>query len=413
MNKFVYNDYSYEIKRDNLKIFFHFSIEPNINFYPEITIRKVNKKRLLSIGKNFIDNLIFNLGLAEIPTYWKATCSPEIVIRAGYLDSYQIKWWQNLILKGMGQFFYENKISFLMPGFKIESSIKNHAYRGPLDRQKTLVAVGGGKDSVVTLETLKKKGKQINCFSLNPTPAAKKIIRIAGCKQPIIVERKIDKKLLELNRKGYLNGHTPFSAYLAFLSVLLGAIFDYKYLAFSNEKSADEGNLKYLGKTINHQWSKGSEFEKLFGQYSKKYLVKNIEYFSFLRHLYEIQIAKLFSKHPKYFYAFMSCNEAFKTGSGTKKPIKKWCGKCPKCLFVFACLYPFLKEKELIKIFGKNLFDDKKLIPVMEKLIGQRGFKPFECVGTIKESLTAFYLSLKRAKKEKKTLPFLLAHLNY
>jgi len=271
------------------------------------------------------------------------------------------------------------------------------------------VPVGGGKDSTVTLEMLKKIKKDIRCFGLNPTNAALKIMRIAGCKNPIVVKRKIDPKLLELNQRGFLNGHTPFSAYLAFLSVLMGVLFDYKHIALSNEKSSNEGNVKYLGKTINHQWSKSFEFEQKFRDYSKKYLAQNVEYFSFLRPLYEIQIAKLFSKYPKYFNAFLSCNEAYKTVSGTKKPTEKWCGKCPKCLFVFTILYLFANKNKLIKIFDKNLFKDRSLLPIMQELVGERAFKPFECVGTKKESLAAFYLALSSfMQKGAEELPFLL-----
>jgi hypothetical protein len=260
------------------------------------------------------------------------------------------------------------------------------------------------------LELLRQAKKEIKCFSLNPTEAAKKIMKIVGCKEPIIVERKIDPKLLELNRKGFLNGHTPFSAYLAFLSVLCAVLFGQKFIAFSNERSSNEGNVKYLGKIINHQYSKSFDFEKRFREYSKKYLAKNVEYFSFLRPLYEIQIAKIFSKYPQYFNAFLSCNAAYQTNSGTKKPIKKWCGKCPKCLFVFVSLYPFVGKK-VIEIFGKNLFEDKKLLPLMLQLIGQRKFKPFECVGTKKESQIAFYLSWKKYRERfSVNLPFLLKY---
>jgi hypothetical protein len=125
--------------------------------------------------------------------------------------------------------------------------------------------------------------------------------------------------------------------------------------------------------------------------------------------LYEIQIAKMFSKYTKYFPIFLSCNEAYKTDSGRKKPSKKWCGKCSKCLFAFVILYPFIKENELIDIFGKNLFKEKRLLPIMEELIGEKRFKPFECVGTIKESLVAFYLSWQKPKKAG-DLPFLLSY---
>jgi hypothetical protein len=234
-------------------------------------------------------------------------------------------------------------------------------------------------------------------------------MEMAACKNPIIVKREIDKALLKMNRQGFLNGHTPFSAYLAFLTFLLAAAFDCRYIALSNERSSNEGNVKYLGKEINHQWSKSFQFEQLFRNYSKKYLGKGIEYFSFLRPLYEIQIAKLFSGYSKYFPIFLSCNEAFKTDSGRKKTLKKWCGECSKCLFAFAVLYPFLKESELIDIFGKNLFKQRNLLPVMKELIGEKSFKPFECVGTIKETLVAFYLSLKKAEEAGEP-PFILSY---
>ena len=408
--KFVYKKYSYRIFQNNLEIFFDFEIEPNIYFKPKLIIKNINKKQLNKIGEKALNNLVFHLGLMEIPSYWKAACSSVIEIKAGCLNKTQIKWWQNLIMDGMGQFFYENKINFRKPNFLTLKSISNNSVMAQKLQLKDryLVPIGGGKDSIVTFELLKKQKKELSFFSVNPTNAAKNVMKITGCKKSIIARRKIDKKLLELNRKGFLNGHTPFSAYLAFLTVLIAGIFNYKYIAFSNERSSNEGNVKYLGKVVNHQWSKSFNFEKRFRDYSKKYLIKNVEYFSFLRPLYEIQIAKLFSKYPKYFSAFLSCNEAYKTASGTRKPIKNWCGNCSKCLFVFAILYPFMQEKKLIQIFGKNLFNEKKLLLIMQELIGERNFKPFECVGTEKESLNAFYLSWKKTKTEKSKLPLLL-----
>jgi len=432
--KFIYEKYSYKISGNNLEIFFNFKVEPDIYFRSKIVIENIDKSRIKRVGDSALNNLIFHLGLMEIPSYWKATCSPEIIIKAGPLNKEQIKWWKDLIINGMGQFFYENKIDFRKPNFITINSTETTSLPrfglGRLNRNRILVPVGGGKDSVVTLEILKKAKKELSSFFLNPTEAAIKIMKIAGYKNQIIIKRKIDKKLLELNRQGFLNGHTPFSAYLAFLSILVATIFNYKYITFSNERSSNEGNVKYLGKIINHQWSKSFDFEKKFRNYSKKYLAKAvkedkssfppslllrgssvIEYFSFLRPLYEIQIAKLFSKYPKYFSAFLSCNEAYKTASGTKKPTKKWCCNCSKCLFVWACLYPFVVKKELVKIFGENLFDKKKLLPTMQELIGGRKFKPFECIGTKKESLVAFYLSWKKGRSDlPKETSFLLKY---
>jgi len=391
--RFVYEKYSFNNSGKDLRISFYFKIEPDIYFRPEVVIKNCPK-----FNRSEIDNLVFHLGLIEMISYWKATCSKVIEIRAGYLSKEQILWWQGLIQKGLGQFFYENKMPFQKPKFLVQGSFAKPILAGK--GKGGLVPIGGGKDSAVALELFKRTGGSINCICLNPTSAAERIMKTGKCKDSIIGTRKIDERLLELNRKGFLNGHTPISAYFAFFTTLAAVLFGRKYIALANERSSNEGNVKYLGRTINHQWSKSFEFENKFRKYSKKYLVKNVEYFSLLRPLYEIQIAKLFSKYPKYFPVFLSCNEAYKTASGTKKPTKKWCGRCSKCLFTFIVLYPFIKEKELLKIFKKNLFEDKNLLPIMQELIGERGTKPFECVGTQKESLVAFYLSWKKSKSK-------------
>ena len=415
--RFVYKNYSWKITGKDLELSFGFEIvlrqaqdnpeqsrrvEPNLKFKPTVIIRNIDEKQIKRAGEGVVNNLVFNLGLIELLSYWKAICSPEIAVEAGSLNREQMSWWKDLINNGMAQFFYENKINFRRPNFlhiiSGKTETKPEAHKGKL-KNHILVPLGGGKDSIVALEVLKKIKKEITCFSLNPTDATKQIINVSGCKNTIIAERIIDKKLIGLNQKGFLNGHTPFSAYLAFLTSLLAVIFDMKHIAFSNERSSNEGNVKYLGKIVNHQYSKSFDFEQKFRKYSKKYLAKNLEYFSFLRPLYEIQIAKLFSQYPKYFDAFLSCNTAFKTDSGTKKPSRRWCAKCPKCLFVFMILHPFIKKDKLIKIFGKNLFETKELLALMLELIGERKFKPFECVGTKEESLVALYLGWKKESR--------------
>ena len=411
--KFIFRSFDWKINPKGLEIFFNFEIFPDIKFRPKVLIEKITKKEIERVGEGPLNNFVFHLGLIETLSYWKATCSPEIEILAGNLKKEQIKWWKNLILKGMGQFFFENKIDFRGKFVQIKTkkekdSVLFSLFEKNLDDSRVLVPIGGGKDSIVTLEYLKKLKKNLVLFCLNPEFHQKKILKISGAKESVFVKRKIDKKLFKLNQQGFLNGHTPFTAYLSFLSALVAVLKNCKFIAFSNEKSSNEGNVKYLGRIINHQYSKSKDFEKRFREYSKKYLAKDLEYFSLLRNFYEIEISAIFSQFPQYFGAFLSCNVAFQTRSGTKKPIKKWCGKCPKCLFVFASLYPFVGEK-VIEIFKKNLFEEKSLLPTMLQLIGEKKFKPFECVGTKKESQLAFYLSTANYKKTgAKKLPFLL-----
>jgi len=408
---FFYRGYTYKRFGRDLHISFEFIVPastrtlagrggpPDISFHPKVVIKNVSQKLLNLVEQPELDNLVFHLGLVEMISYWKVTASPKIVIEAGYLNKEQIAWFKDLIFQGMGEYFFENKIIFTRKNFLTITSVDSKLSRAKFSnlarlslKEQTLVPVGGGKDAVVTLELLSKAKIPLCPFLLNPKKEQISILNLAKTPKPIVIERTIDPNLLELNRKGYLNGHTPFSAYLAFLTILCATLFHYKYIALSNERSSNEGNVKYLGKVINHQYSKTYEFEKKFRQYSKEYLAKEVEYFSFLRPLYELQIAKLFSRYPKYFSAFLSCNEARKTKSGSKKPTGKWCGKCAKCLFVFLILYPFLGKKQTTEIFHKDLLKDKKLKPLLDELTGKKRFKPFECVGTAAETRVTLML---------------------
>jgi UDP-N-acetyl-alpha-D-muramoyl-L-alanyl-L-glutamate epimerase len=427
--KFVYENFGYKISNNDLQIVFSFSIKPSavatlrarpdIKFSPKITIKNIDKKRISKIGKNALDNFIFHAGLMEIPSYWKATCSPKIEIKTGYLNKEQIDWWKKLFVNGLGQFYYENKIDFTKPDLVkiIPSSVKKFKpFSGEL-KDAYLVPFAGGRDSIVTLEKLKEKHslEKISLFTVNPIKKIQDAARVSKIKKQIIVKREIDKKLLELNKDGYLNGHTPFTSLLSFLSVFCAVIFDYKNIAFSNEKSSNEGNVRYLGKIINHQWAKTSKFEKEFAYYCKKFLAKEINYYSFIRKYGELEISEMLSKYKQYFPVFSSCNAGMRINSaGQLQSKKRWCGNCPKCLFVYLSLYPYLSATERIEIFGKDFFESSinasGRLQIIKAFLGEKNaVKPFECVGTKKESIEAIKLSVKKAKKEGK-IPFILKH---
>ncbi|MCJ7786946.1 hypothetical protein MUP06_01905, partial [Patescibacteria group bacterium] len=177
-SQFTYESFSSKIFNNDLEISFKFVIEPGITFNPKITIKNIDKKNMGLIGNRVLNNLIFHLGLIELLSYWKTTCSPEIIIKAGFLNSEQLSFWKDLIIKGMGQFFYENRINFKKPAFlDITCPKSNQLSRFDLDRfngklkNRYLVPVGGGKDSIVTLEILKKAKKELNSFLVNPTKA--------------------------------------------------------------------------------------------------------------------------------------------------------------------------------------------------------------------------------------------------
>jgi len=400
--EFIYESFDWKFAAGDLAAVFCFRLG-GIEFHPSVIIRGVHRAQIDRLGEAALSNLIFNMGLAEIPSYWKAACSQKIIINAGYLDREQIIFWQELIFN-MGQFFYENKIPFIKPFFEI---IPPRPGKAPVIAKRFsnqyLVPLGGGKDSLVTLEALREGKNTAVTFTFNANAALKRVAKEAGAGN-IFVERKIDKRLIELNALGYLNGHTPFSSVLAVLGVGLAAIFDCRYVAISQERSSNEGNVEYLGKEVNHQYSKTFEFENKFRKYSKAYLARNIDYFSFLRPLYEIQISKIFCRYPKYFDSFLSCNKPFTIAARESSPDAMWCGRCSKCLSVYSMIYPFAGKQTAVKIFGGDLFNNEGLLPTMRELLGQAESKPMECVGTFEEMRAAFYFSLQACAGEKPVL---------
>ncbi len=416
---FVYEKFDWKEQNGSLVMNFFYSISPDLTFTHKVTVPSFD---LPSSASTYLDNLVFHLGLIEMFSYWKLTASAQITIKAGFLDEKQTAWWKKLLIKGMGEFFYKNNIDPKKVSEEIRFSFSDGA-DGGVPRQRAayifgrtragrkaaaesekgkeyLLLFGGGKDSLVAYEILKKAGKTIVPLWINPLPNKAEILKSTGLKEFIEVKRQLDPLLLTLNKKDFLNGHVPFSASLAFISLIVAALFKTKYITVANEKSADEENIEYLGSKINHQYSKSFEFESDFNEYIQQYLAPDILYFSLLRPLYELQIAQAFSKFPKYLQAFKSCNLYPKLGY--------WCGHCPKCLSVYLLLSPFLGIEKTTAIFGKNLFEDKSLLPLFKQLTGDRQPKPFECVATYAETKVAAYLCSKALLEKGRPLPYLL-----
>jgi UDP-N-acetyl-alpha-D-muramoyl-L-alanyl-L-glutamate epimerase len=401
--RFVFESLSYNLEANNLEVEFLFHLEPDLTFKPRLTFHAIDLGRYQSLDKKLIHQWLLRIGMVELLSYWKAACSPEIVIKAGFLKAEELNFWQNLLQQGMSEFFFVNHIDGWEEGFvRLSVDAEQEPYTLDTEQKadKVLVPMGGGKDSVVTVETVKKLNLPLSLFSVNPKPAAQRVNAVANISEHIEVSRFLDPQLLSLNKIGYLNGHTPFSALLAFLSTFSAYLCNFKYIALSNEWSANEGNISFLGHTINHQYSKSLNFEKDFRRYVTTYLSTSIEYFSFLRPLHEIQIAQLFKKYPQYFSSFLSCNRGSNEGV--------WCGVCPKCVFAAIILSPFLSSQQIIEIFRKDILNDSSLIPVLDELTGMVELKSLECVGTRDESLVALAETIRSSSSAQ--LPALLQY---
>ena len=388
-SKFIYEKFDTEIESGVLKVTYFFevpglaSFRPTLNF--DLRHELVVNDALSALGQK----ILFAIGMVELISYWKIACPPLVEVKAAALDFEQIDWWKRLYFNGLGEFFYKNSIDAHFSDFmdlrsvdrdenievKVESNsevITEYVFQG-----LNLIPIGGGKDSIVSVEHLSELKDKNVVFGLNPTQASRDSMRIAGYgdKQSYIVQRTLDSEMLRLNAEGFLNGHTPFSALLAFVAYYTAYLIGAENIVLSNEASANAASI--AGTEINHQYSKTSEFEIAFQAYSKKYLSDKIYYFSLLRPFAEIAIARSFTKYEKYFPYFRSCNR------GSKKNI--WCANCSKCLFIFAMISPFLSHERVVEIFGKDLWENEGLLEDWAMLLGVFEQKPFECVGTIEE----------------------------
>lgn len=395
---FEYLGFSYRTDNKGFHLEFDFRMG-DVRFRPTALIER---RAFLDfdLPAEVLDRLVFDIGLVELVSYWKSACPPLVRIACGTLSPEQAAFWKKLYWHGLGEFFYTNGISETQETFlaienskmKIESSLPHadNSQFSILNSQSYLVPIGGGKDSVVTLELLRRAGCTILPLIMNPRGATVECARVAGfpIDEVLVIRRTIDPTLLALNAQGYLNGHTPFSAMLAFYTRLASAFSGIPNVALSNESSANESTV--LGSDVNHQYSKSLEFEDDFRAYcnNSNSQLPIFNYFSFLRPLSELQIAMLFSRFTAYHDVFRSCN------AGSKQDI--WCGHCAKCLFAYIILSPFIEPQRLNAIFGKSMLDDLTLLTEFRQLVGLEDTKPFECVGTVSEVRQALAMALRR-----------------
>lgn len=407
-DRFIYESYHLEELDDRLMLYFKYKIvgqygEP-IAFNHRVSYQLKSKQHEMNLKIiKELDALMFTIGLVEGINYYKTICPREFHVHCGRLNKEQKKWWQKLYYHGLGEFIYLNGLadevneqSFVT--FTDEDRFPNDFERLDAPVSGNLIPVGGGKDSVVTLELLSHMKPDNLPFVMSPPQAAYDCIEVAGYDEYLLSKRHFDKRMLAMNDEGYLNGHVPFSAILGFIALFGAALTGKQYIPLSNEHSANESTV--IGESYNHQYSKSYEFEKDFNDYVRTWLVKDIRYFSLLRPLYEVQIAERFAKLSQYHDVFRSCNKGKKDNS--------WCGVCSKCLFVNIILAPYMSEEALFNIFGSRLLDNSDLKPILVELLGMTDKKPFECVGTVDEVKWSLAKTYDKYMLEGRDIPILL-----
>lgn len=380
----------YELDAAALTARFHYAFDDGPDFCEEIVFEG-GRVPSTEAGRSALDRALRHLHLVAGISYYKAAAPPELVIDSGPLRPDTARFLDRLYLHGLGEFAYRN-------GLDLRSRIRFPAIDGQAVRSPprfdlprcTAVPVGGGKDSVVTIEALKAADEPMVLFSVGDYEPIREVSRVAAVPR-IVVRRRVSPALLELNEHGALNGHVPISAIIAFILAVAAVFYRFDAAALSNERSADAANLTWNGLEINHQYSKSSAFERDFNALMTRDVLPGFRYFSFLRPYSELAVTAAFSRAPRaYRKVFRSCNTAFRLDELHRG--QSWCRDCPKCRFVFLALAPFLPKQETIEIFGGNMLDDPSQEKGFAEMLGVGEHKPFECVGEIEECVAALVL---------------------
>ena len=318
-------------------------------------------------------------------SYYKAAVPAQVSIDSYAIDADTAALVETVYLNGLGEFAYRNGLN-LRGRFRLPVEAQAEPAQPLGLRAHALVAIGGGKDSLVSIEALRRADVAATVTWIGGSQLIRACAERTGL--PMLnIGRALAPELFELNRQGAWNGHIPVTAVNSAIMVLAALVQGVDQVVFSNERSASYGSQIAGTGEVNHQWSKGWAFEKAFGEHVQQHVAADLHYYSLLRPLSELAVARQFAKTDYYDAHFSSCNRNFHILG--ERPVNRWCGVCPKCHFVFLALAPFMPKTRLVRIFGRNLLDDGEQAGGFDALLEFQDHKPFECVGEGKESRAA------------------------
>jgi hypothetical protein len=319
-------------------------------------------------------------------SYYKSLLGPVELPYA--LSDPEAAYWNTVYDKGLGEYAYINQITEPITPFRPSPESTPRAAVERPTAADALLGIGGGKDSIVAGEIFKAVGLDTVTFAVasgNHHGQAGEVMETMDLPQ-LRVERYVDRSIVEFTKKhGGNNGHIPLSALLAWLGVLLAYAKSRKYIVMANEAAASIGNVTWNGHEVNHQWSKSLEFETLTQDFIHQHVATDLFYFSPLRPYGSLAVISLFTKlGDEYLEDFTSCNLVLRIDP-RQRPNGRWCTRCAKCLSTWLLLSASLPIEQTERIFGKNMFDDISLRPLLQELVGLQGHKPLDCVGTVEE----------------------------
>jgi hypothetical protein len=319
-------------------------------------------------------------------SYYKAGLSRELFFDQQAPNRAVADFLTGLYVQGLGEFAYVNQV---------DVSDRVHFRQdgpGPSPQslalpERALVAMGGGKDSLVGLRMLQETGIELSPVCIGDSPLIAETASAAGL--PLVrIERSLAPELATINRAGAWNGHVPVTAINSAILLCAAILYGFRHIVFSNERSADEATLTLPdGTTVNHQYSKSSGFERSFREVICSQVSPDIEYFSILRPFSELDIVRRFSRMTEFHPVYSSCNRNFHIDGSHIEG--RWCQDCPKCRFATLSLALFLPPAKVDAIVGGDLLNRADQVDGFRELCGIGRDKPFECVGEAGESRAA------------------------
>lgn len=395
VSSFTFGSYHIDTRRCILSFSYHVEfMDGNSRTYTDmLEIPRATAEMWKSVPKAVLEPTLQALLLVLGINYWAIFPTKEIRIKGFSLTKEQAEFWDSLYLNGLGEFFYLMKMDFRgLIAFPYDSSLEYNtptSFRRPA---RTLLLHGAGKDSLLSAELLKASGVSFDFFAHAPTRAHERTAALAGVNLLRVTRRRDPRASLAALLRSTSSAYPSVSTF-TFIATLLSEVFGYDSIVFSNERSADFGNLTYLGLPVNHQWCKSSEAERLANQYIQRYITPDIRISSLLRSYSELEIVRQFIQYPQYLRDVTSCNSYFWLSPFEQYVARRpyWCRECPKCVFLFACFAAFLPKKKVVEMFGANLYSKKRLLPLIKQILGIEGFKPLDCVGVPEEMIVAMH----------------------
>lgn len=339
-----------------------------------------------AVKQQALTHALQTLHLIAGVSYYKAAVPETIVIDHYTIDADTADFLTSIYENGLGEFAYRNNLS-LRGKIKFPHAENSNQTAPELGLNiHALVAIGGGKDSLVSIESLRRMNIPQTVTWIGSAPLIRSCAERTGL--PLLnITRQLAPEMFAMNKQGALNGHIPVTAINSAILTVAALLCNANQIVFSNERSASYGSLIEGTGEVNHQWSKSWDFEQNFAKHVQRFIASDLYYYSLLRPFSELAVARQFAKTDFYDAHFSSCNRNFHILG--ERPAQRWCGVCPKCHFVFLALAPFMPKPRLMAIFGRNLLDEAEQTAGFDALLEFQDHKPFECVGEGIESRAA------------------------